>query len=73
MDDEILDELYLLVCKQLINNPDFQLKIKAMKLIGVISSTVLPTIRMLFPLLNFFEAETRETEHFISQVKKRNK
>ena len=64
-DDEIKDELYLLIIKQTRNVSKFELKIKAIELMGIVASAILPTIKMFFPLLNFLENEQNNIIYLI--------
>ena len=50
---ELIDETYLLLIKQLRNNPSSSSSLRIYRFLGLISSARPPSIRLLFPVLNF--------------------
>ena len=64
---ELIDETYLLLIKQLRHNPNASSSLRIYRFLGLISSARPPSIRLLFPVLNFLytraitlEDESRE-------------
>lgn len=61
---ELIDETYLLLIKQLRHNPNASSSLRIYRFLGLISSARPPSIRLLFPVLNFLytKATTLEDE-----------
>jgi len=62
LEPELIDETYLLLIKQLRNNQKSSNALRVYRLLGLVSSVRPPSIRLLFPILNFLYKKANEID-----------
>ena len=60
LEPELVDETYLLMIKQLRNNPSPQNSLRIYRLLGLVSSVRPPSLRLYFPVMNFLYNKINE-------------